>query len=285
MQSQSGLFQSEAVAAEYNRWLSQLSDVVLGEGGLNVADVLKVHFLIVDMFYGKREGLGGIGPKDLGLLESAVSRQYVSYGDHTKWERSEDKAATLMFGIIMNHAFHDANKRTAFLATLYLLRSNGLVIQVTETQFENFTVSIADGSFKKTEKYIRSFSDQEDGEIKYISHMLKKMTRQFDKKDYTITYRELDRILHRFDIGLYNPLDNYIDVCRVSDGRSTERLCRIGFPGWTRQVLRQNLKYLRKETGLDALSGVDSEAFFRDAEPVSSLMAKYYDPLVRLADR
>lgn len=281
----SNLFRFPEVSAEYERWTRILNDNETPADGLSTQDVLRVHFLIVDMFYGKNAGLGGIGPKDIGLLESAVSRQHSGYGQYIKWERAEDKAATLMYGLIMNHAFHDANKRTAFLSTLYLLRRSGLVIQVSEKQFEDFTVIIADNSFRKREKFLRSFSDQEDAEIKYVSHMLKTMTRQFDKKDCVITYRELDRILHRFDFGLFYPSNNYIDVCRINGEEPGERICRIGFPSWSKQVLRQNLKHLRTETGLDALNGVDSHAFFRDAEPVSSLMAKYYEPLVRLADR
>lgn len=279
------MFRSGAVAEECRRWLSKLSDLKVGEGGLEVSDVLQVHFLIVDMFYGQREGLGGIGPKDLGLLESAIARQNTGYGDYEKWEKVEDKAATLMFGLIMNHAFHDANKRTAFLSTLHLLNRYGIVLQVTEKQFEDFTVAIADGSIRKHEKYLRTFASQDDGEVRYISHLLKKMTRQFDKNDYTITYRELDRILHRFSLGLTNPSDNYIDVCRIENGEWGERVCRVGFPSWTKQVLKPVLKNLRSITRLDVLNGIDSQAFFRDVEPVSRLMAKYYEPLVRLADR
>lgn len=279
------MFRHAAVAQEFDRWSCKASSVNYGDGGLSVTDVLRVHFLIVDMFYGKHEGLGGIGPKDLGLLESAVARQYSSYGDHVRWERVEDKAATLLFGIVKNHPFHDANKRSAFLSCLYLLRIHGLVLQIHEDKFEDFVVKIADGSLKTMKKYVDSFSAEDDGEIRYISFLLKTMTRQFDKKDIIITYRELDRILRRFDIGLFNPSGNYIDVCRIEDGIQAERICRIGYPGATKQVLRHNLKYVREQTGLDALHGVDSQAFFRDAEPVSSLMAKYYEPLVRLADR
>lgn len=280
-----GLFQFPEVEKEYERWRSQLSHSTDGQGGLEIEDVLKVHFLIVDMFYGQREGLGGIGPKDIGLLESAVARQHAGYGDFIKWSRVEDKAATLLFGLIMNHAFHDANKRTAFLSTLHLLNRSGIVIEVTEKQFEDFTVSIANGEFRKGEKFRRSFLDQEDGEIKYIAHMLKKITRQVDKKDYTITYRELERILHRFGYTLTNPHDNYIDVCIYVDGNVGERITRIGYPSPTKQVLKPVMRQLRAATKLDALNGVDSQAFFKDVEPVSRLMAKYYEPLVRLADR
>lgn len=283
--SEQGIFRHGEVYSEYERWRSTIPSKDMGHGGLTVHDVLKVHFLVVDMFYGQKSGIGGIGPKDVGLLESAVSRQYSSFGDHVRWERTEDKAATLLFGVVKNHPFHDANKRTAFLSVLYLLRRNGIVLSVTEQQFEDFVVLIADDSYRKKEKFIRSFSEQEDGEIKFISHIIKKTTRQLDNKDKLITYRELDRILHRFGFGLFYPENNYIDVCTVQDGIVGDRICRIGFPGWTKQILKQNLRYLRQETGLDALNGVDSEAFFGAAEPVSVLMARYYDPLVRLADR
>ncbi|WP_425600733.1 type II toxin-antitoxin system death-on-curing family toxin [Sphingomicrobium clamense] len=137
-----GVFRHERVEEEFQRWREKLPADYAGDG-LSYEDVLRVHFVLVDMFYGRQSGLGGIGPKSLDLLLSALGRQHVSFGGLDKWNRPEEIVATLLYGIILNHPFHDANKRTAFLSALLLLNKNKLTIKVTERQFEDFTVTVA----------------------------------------------------------------------------------------------------------------------------------------------
>lgn len=278
-------FRHNDVADEHARWLEIVNLETSGGGGISVQDVLDVHFIIVDMFYGKREGLGGIGPKDVGLLSSAVSRQFTGFGDYQKWNSIEEKAATLLYGIVLNHPFHDANKRTGFLTTLYYLQLNGRYPKISAKQFEDFVVTVADRSFRKMEKYRRSFDGLEDADILYIAHYIRSATRQIDRRDYTITFNDLDRILHRFGYCLNNPSGNYIDVSYYEDGSAGQKVCQVGFPSWTKQVTRAAIKTVRQATNLTVLDGIDSQVFFKDVEPISQLLARYYDPLLRLADR
>ena len=116
-------FKHDDVRREYDRWRKIIAAETGPTGvGMSLDDVLAVHFLIVDMFYKQREGLGGIGPKDIGLLSSAVNRQHASFGGKDKWTTIEDKIATLLYGVVIDHPFHDANKRTGFLAALYFFK-------------------------------------------------------------------------------------------------------------------------------------------------------------------
>lgn len=278
-------FHHDDVASEHQRWIDSIADENSGLGGISIADVIGVHFLIVDMFYGKQEGLGGIGPKDIGLLSSAVSRQHTGFADFEKWQTTEEKAATLLYGIVLNHPFHDANKRTGFLTTLYYLQKNGKYPKISSKQFEDFVVTVADKSFRNMAKYKKEFKDHDDGDIRYIAHYIRSVTRNIDKKDYTITYRELDRILKRFGFCLSNPYRNYIDIVKLTEDGTDNRVGQIGFPSWTKQVTRQNLKATRQATNLTVLNGVDSQVFFKDIDPISQLLAKYHDPLKSLADR
>lgn len=279
-------FQHPDVEQEFVRWLELIRNERSGWiDGLSLEDVLAVHFLIVDIFYGSREGLGGVGPKDIGLLSSAVSRQHSSFGGTDKWHTLEEKVATLLYGIVLNHPFHDANKRTAFLTTLYYLQKEGRFPRITAKQFEDFVVKIADKSFLKMEKYQRSFANQEDGDIRYIAHFIRSSTRPIDKKDYTITFNDLDRILNRFGYSLHNPSGNYIDIIHTEGRKKGQKVCQIGFPSWTKQVTRQAIKTVRQATGLTALKGIDSQVFFKDVDPITQLLARYYEPLQRLADR
>lgn len=275
------VFRHEQVQLEYERWKDKLPAFEYA-GGLSYDDILTVHFVLVDMFFGKQSGIGGIGPKSLDLLVSAVARQYVSFGGQDKWEKPEELAATMLYGIILNHPFHDANKRTAFLSTLLLLNRFGLTIRITEKQFEDFTVSVAERSFRKMEKFRRSFEGREDADVHYIAHYIRNATRQSDRKDYIVTYRELNSLLRRFGYELKDSHKNTIDVVEMDTGK---RICNIGCHGFSKQAAKPVIKYVRSETGLDFLSGCDSGAFFKGEEPLNNLLAKYYEPLERLAYR
>lgn len=275
------IFYHSAVEQEFERWRSKLPPCEYS-GGLTYEDVLSVHFVLVDMFYGMSSGIGGIGPKSLDLLISAITRQFVSFGGVEKWDAPEELAATLLYGIVLNHPFHDANKRTGFLSTLLLLERHRLTIRVTEKQFEDFIVSVADRSFRDLEKYKRSFLGEDDADVRYIAHHIRNICRQSDKRDYIVTYRELDSLLRRFGFELRDPHANTIDVVEIRTGK---RVCNIGCHGLTKQVARNVIRYVRSETGLDFLNGCDSGAFFKGEEPLNNLLARYYEPLERLAYR
>ncbi|MBW0144034.1 hypothetical protein [Sphingomicrobium clamense] len=132
------------------------------------------------------------------------------------------------------------------------------------------------------EKFKRSFEGHEDADVMYIAHYIRATTRQSDRKDYIVTYRELDTILKRFGFKLDNPHHNTIDVVEAESGR---RVCNIGCHGMSKQVAKPVIKYVRTETGLDLLNGCDSGAFFKGEDPLNNLLAKYYEPLERLAFR
>lgn len=91
---------------------------------IGLFDVLRAHYLICDFFTEEGSGLFQPGPRDLGLLESAVGRQQATFFGVTKWQTEFQKIASLFYGLVKDHPFHDANKRTAFLVALYALHLN-----------------------------------------------------------------------------------------------------------------------------------------------------------------
>ena len=114
----------EEVGKEHKRWVSTIGPVepYFGRDNIGIYEVLHAHFLLIDFFFKIGEGIGGIGPKDIKLLHSALGRQFVCFGGKSKWTNPIDICATLMFGLIKNHPFHDANKRTAFLVSMLHLQ-------------------------------------------------------------------------------------------------------------------------------------------------------------------
>lgn len=285
------------IRAEYLRWVDIIGeeDRYAGPDTLGIHDVLKAHFLIADFFFGQGEGLGGLGPRDVQLLHSALYRQHIAFETAKKWDTHYEIAASLLFGLVKDHPFHDANKRTAFLATLYYLFTKGYVPTVSQKEFEDFTVAIADDKLAKYARYasLKKKNDP-DPEVHFISYFLKTHMRKIDKRHYSITYNDLARILAPHGITLENPSGNHIDVIKREERlrgffRTKKivevRLCRIGFPGWTRQVSEKDIKTVRRAADLSPDKGVDSQSFFKGVDSLGALIAQYEPALRRLAER
>ncbi len=63
------------------------------------------------------------GIRNIGLLESAISTAFQSFGGYDLYPTVHEKAAQLCRGIAKNHPFIDGNKRTALHCLLILERS------------------------------------------------------------------------------------------------------------------------------------------------------------------
>jgi len=135
-------FLHAGVEQEYKRWKQIVGsdDPYNSDDTIGLHDVLAAHFLIVDYFAEKKHGIGGVGPRSLDLLHSALSRQFTGYGGASKWKGLYQHCATLMFGIIKNHTFHDANKRTALLAILFLLHRNRRIVTLPQKKLDGLMV-------------------------------------------------------------------------------------------------------------------------------------------------
>lgn len=238
---------------------------------LTCEDVLDAHYLICNHFLKKGEGLGGFGPKDIGLLSSAISRQVASAFGSYVYDNLWDIASSLISGLINDHPFHDANKRTAFLSSVFLMRENNYVPRVDIVEVEDFTVEIAEYNHKHGHHM----------SIDEISPRFKTMFRKEDKRiSYVVTFNELQGLLKQHDCSIGDPKHNLINVYR-----NENRVAQIGFPGWTKEVTRNGISTVRKSTGLTAENGYDAQVFFKDADPLDRLIGEYEEPLRRLAYR
>ena len=293
------LFLDKALEAEYQRWLAKVpDDPYATRSTVGLHDVLRAHFLILDYFSTEAggEGVGGVGPKSLDLLQSAVYRQFVSYDGRDKWQTDYEKAATLLFGIVKNHPFHDANKRTGFLTTLLFLNQFGRVHRIKQREFEDFVVEVADDQLKKYPRFRELQQKVEDPEVQFIADFLKRSSRDIDNRSYVVTFHELNQILKPHGFELSNPKGNFIDIVKLEDRQDGSfgphhskvietKLTQIGFPGWKKQVSRGDIRTVREATGLTSAEGYDSKTFFQGADPVHALIDTYAVPLRRLANR
>jgi death-on-curing family protein len=283
----------------FDYWMEQLGpdDPFLSGSTIGIKEVLRAHYLLVDYFSSTQncEGVGGIGPRDKNLLPSTLSRQFTGFAGQSKWSSPLEVCSTLFYGLIKNHPFHDANKRTGLLTLIYHLGKVGRTINAPQKEFENFTVMVASNRLSEYKGYNELKRKGDDADILTIARFLKRATRQVDKRFYLITYRELDTILRKFGYGLENLKNNHIDIVKYEKKRRygfvgpkeeyLVKIGQIGMPNWKTQVGTGAISTVRKVTKLDAAHGTDSAVFFHGADTLGSLISSFEGPLRRLADK
>ena len=291
------LIDNENVRTEFERWRKHFGedDPYRTQDTVGLMNILRAHFLIADFFYSEGYGIAAVGTRDANLLHLAVYRQFVSFGGKDKWKTPYERCATLIFGLIKDHPFYDANKRTGLLAMLFFLVSMNRTPTVGQKELENFVVDIAEDKLKRYRRQQELARRTDDPEIYFIADYLRRNSRKRDNRYYTITYRELDLRLREFGFCLDNPHKNFIDVCRIEERRKyfafgekrvhLYKAAQIGFPGWKSQVGKGAIATVRKETKLSPDKGIDSASFFHGADPLYSLISEYSGPLERLAYR
>ena len=299
MSNANSSFHVAAIAEEYDRW-SQLigtDEPYAGEKTVGIHDVLRAHFLVLDHFMQdpNLEGIGGIGPRSVDILHSSLSRQTTGFAGIDKWKTHYQIIATLFYGLIKGHPFHDANKRTAFLSLLLHLRKFKLVPTSSQRELEKLAVGVAENGLSKYPRYEKETRGCPDPEVEFLAFYLRKNSRKLDKQYYAVTYHQLKAILNEKGFDLVNPRNNGIDIVRIEERRkyliagSTvrkhQRLGQVGFPSWGTKVGKGAIRTVRRVTGLTPEKGCDSQAFFKNADPMPVLISDYREPLRRLADR
>ncbi|HEX6196466.1 MAG TPA: type II toxin-antitoxin system death-on-curing family toxin [Jiangellaceae bacterium] len=76
----------------------------------------------------------GLAVRDVGLLDSALSRPKAAAFGHEAYPDLWSKAAALLHSVIRNHPFLEENKRTATTLALNLLRMNGVDMANLDTE-------------------------------------------------------------------------------------------------------------------------------------------------------
>jgi death-on-curing protein len=207
-----------------------------------------------------------------------------------------------MFGLIKNHPFHDANKRTALLVTLAFLQHNKYVVTLEQKRLDRFVVAIAenrlqrffDGFSKADRKLVPSFKGVDpDTQVYQIADFLCRNSRKINHVTPLVTFNSLNNALKDHGFELVEPRGNYIDIVRWDPerrnifGKVTPRravkLGQVGFPSWKTKLSRAAMKSIREATGLTSKNGCDSDVLFRGEEPLSSIISQYMEPLKRLA--
>ncbi len=103
---------------------------------LDFEEVLAIHDQMLKV------GGGGQGIRDFTLLHSAMERPKVSFGGQDLYPTIFLKSAALMHSFVNNHAFADANKRTAFGCTVRFLLINGYDLRARRREIVKLTMNV-----------------------------------------------------------------------------------------------------------------------------------------------
>ena len=109
---------------------------------LDSKTVMELHDLLT------RETGGSPELRDAGLLESALSSVYQTFGGVELYPTTEEKGARLGFALISNHAFVDGNKRIGMYVMTVFLEINGAPIRPTVSEFTRVGLAVAAGEMK-----------------------------------------------------------------------------------------------------------------------------------------
>jgi death-on-curing protein len=109
---------------------------------LQIEQVLYIHEQIIAMAGGKQ------GMRDFALLHSALERCKVTYLGEDLYPSLFDKASALLHSLVMNHAFLDGNKRTAFAIMSHFINLNGFRISASQKEIVRFCISVDNDGLK-----------------------------------------------------------------------------------------------------------------------------------------
>lgn len=106
---------------------------------LTKEQVLLLHDRLVEVTGGSK------GIRDEGMLDSALSNPFQSFGGEELYPGIQAKAAQLCYGLVKNHAMLDGNKRLGAHVMLVFLALNGFELIYTQQELSDTILAVASG--------------------------------------------------------------------------------------------------------------------------------------------
>ncbi len=275
---------------------------------LSVDDVVAIHSRVAtdarrsDKPIAVMSGLGiDATVKDRGLLESAVGRQFAGMADRLFYGSPLENAATLMYGLAKNHAFHDGNKRTALVSLLnHLDRNHWSLVDLKWHEVEAMVLELVVGdlpSRPKLKHAVANITINTERDFRALVEWVRQNTRQVQRGERRMTFDELNAIIKHHGYELTSPNGHSASIVRESTQTKRNLLGRrvpvqvrqhvgtIGYPGGKREIGIIDIKRVRKFCRLTEEYGVDSAAFYDEAVILDEIINKYRKVLRSLADK
>ena len=110
---------------------------------IDLKNILKFHEKIVNSTGGSD------GIRDIGLIESALNRGFVTFDEQELYESIEMKIAVIAHGLIRNHGFVDGNKRIGVAVMILLLKLNSIILRYTQQELIDLGLGVAEGKLNE----------------------------------------------------------------------------------------------------------------------------------------
>ena len=221
------------------------------------------------------DAFGRNEPLNAPMLDSAVGRQFTGLGDLYKYESPYAVAASLLYGIAMNHPFENGNKRTALVAMLVVLDKNGMILcDTSEDDLYVLVTALVRHEFPIGERVERNA----DSEVDAVAAWLRQRSRMIERGDRKMTFRELKPLLEAEGCAFDSPQKNFIKI------RRGPLSFRMGFPRHDFDVESGTIKKLRRTLQLTEADGTDSAAFYDMGGQVEGFVNRYRALMRRLAN-
>ena len=254
---------------------------------LSVEEIASIHEALVKDFSESSDPIEPAGIRDENLLASAAFRPETSLGDERKYQTAEMAAAALLHSLVLNHAFHNGNKRTAIVSMLVYLDLHDLLLTCTEGDLFRLVLRVAKHGLVPDE-----WSMREDRETFIIAEWICSNSRGVERSDRILKWNELKRILA--DLGCtVSPVlpGNRIKITRIVEERTflgfkkTRKLTMTAnYQSSGAEVDQRSLAGIRKQLQLDYEHGYDSGYFYRtDKHTPDEFISQYRTLLKRLS--
>ncbi len=258
---------------------------------LSCEEIIYIHERLTVDAEKSEDPISPPGIKDMGLLESAVSRQFAGFNGILKYADPIANAATLCYGICSNHSLHNGNKRTALVSLICHLDKNGITFTDKATQSVLYTFMLNVAKHEFANKSRSRSCDQSDSEVKAMTEWIRKKTRNIEKGERSLSYAELERVLRSHGITVEHK-GNTADLIKNREEKKgwfrrektliKEKVANV--PWWPGRSVGKNLiKSIRKQARLTVDDGVDSAQFYGTEITPDDYIQRYKITLRRLA--
>lgn len=255
---------------------------------LKYDEVLDIHYALVRDYRKHKNPIDTPGVRSEHLLASAIFRQHTSLLEIDKYPTVEMCGAALLHSLVLNHPFHNGNKRTALVSLLVYLDVNGFVLTCNDDQLFKFVIKLAQHRLT-----INRWDLQDDREVQNITKWIRKYSRLFELGDHNLPFRRLRKILteYKCECQITGRSSSKINIKRMYVKPSIIELktgkllkTRIKFDGEGEEIELETIKKIRQDLRLDEKNGVDSIAFYGKAPVIfDRFITKYRKILDRLA--
>ena len=240
-------------------------------------DIANIHWVLVDDFKQSKDPIDPPGVRNQGLLESAAHRPMTALGLTDKYPTVAMAGAALLHSIVLNHAFHNGNKRTALVSTLVFADRNGYRVAATEEELYDLLLKVASHSLQDhTGKAVQD----SDAEMFCIANWLLRHLRAIQRQERSRKWNKFRHILNGY-VCHFNVLPgNKMNIVRAVGGVSLKT--QVAYKSEGTEVEVNTVKKVRRDLELDEEHGYPSDIFYRQDTKIPRFINKYRTLLRRL---